>query len=48
MSLLSRADGLEEAKLTFERALDEYEKRGSPVFMEGARTAIERLAVSTK
>jgi class 3 adenylate cyclase/tetratricopeptide (TPR) repeat protein len=46
--LLSRAEGLEEAKLTFERALKEYEKRGSPVFVEGARTAIEKLAVPTK
>jgi tetratricopeptide (TPR) repeat protein len=46
--LLSRSDRLEQAKLTFERALNEYEKRGSPVFVEGARTAIERLAVSTK
>jgi tetratricopeptide (TPR) repeat protein len=46
--LVSRPDGLEEAKLTFERALEEYEKRGSPVFVEGARAAIERLTVSTK
>jgi class 3 adenylate cyclase/tetratricopeptide (TPR) repeat protein len=46
--LLSRSDRLEEAKQTFERALNEYEKRGSPVFVQGARTAIERLPVSTK
>jgi class 3 adenylate cyclase/tetratricopeptide (TPR) repeat protein len=46
--LSSRADGLEEAKVAFEHALKEYEKRGSPVFLEGARMAIERLAVSTK
>jgi hypothetical protein len=45
--LLSRADGLQEAKLTFKRALNEYEKRDSPVFLEGAGTAIEWLAVST-
>jgi tetratricopeptide (TPR) repeat protein len=46
--LHSRSDRLEEARLTFERALNEYEKRGSPVFVEGASLAIERLAVSTR
>ena len=46
--LLFRSDAQEEAKLTFERALNEFEKRGSPVFVEGALTAIGRLEVSTK